>query len=795
MVEWARQLPPQVFSMCPYNLQLYPHPAPIQTKHTNSELTFKIHSFSSSMAISSYSCSSYPSATLLNGTLHSSFTDLFISRTPLPINIKPKPILTTTQTYHYHPHKALEFSGYWKWRTGVSFFPSFLTKSKDSGALKEELFTAIAPLDRGAEATAQDQELVDQIARKLEAVNKIKEPLKSDLLNGKWNFYILLLSQFYKHRPKFLRPNGKIYQAINVDTLRAQNMETWPFFNQKKAARWGCLMNRNFLLKCSNSQHHLGTPILPLPEVCMLVDNLTVTANLVPLNARRVAVKFDFFRIAGLIPIKSPGSGRGQLEITYLDEELRFLKGKPLRLRTEKRDTRNNFHDLPIHSLILLSELQAIKFYSKQREEFIFMALLNTKFGSQQSRDEMHRFGLGLKSSGDFVRFRNKVTLEDLTSVCLRFGLVSEETQGTFFFFFFSHGFLPLLPLLPLLLPPPNANSNPNCNPNSKPKFQLPFTVLGCSASSDQNQKLAAVSEKKSFAVATGEIFIGLASRLIKARRNVDGSGTVLMFRETEGSEVGSVVGGNGVVWEQRVEDVEAERRRNVVTSPGFSFSAAGLLFPYHLGVAKFLIEKGYIKERILFSREIVVMLERMEQAWIIPNLETTPLAGSSAGAIVCAVIASGASMEEALRATKILADNCREKGTAFRLGWVLPATVKEMLLGWNGTFVGKKRKGVWRASLLCLFWTVLMAIGDSLKSLAYGLDTSLWFNQVVSKHIEDLNSDSSMNPLGKHRSHHKWRIIALLSVLLTESGKEDWVVPLLKLQHVGFCELGIALQ
>ena len=130
---------------------------------TNSELTFKIHSFSSSMAISSYSCSSYPSATLLNGTLHSSFTDLFISRTPLPINIKPKPILTTTQTYHYHPHKALEFSGYWKWRTGVSFFPSFLTKSKDSEALKEELFTAIAPLDRGAEATAQDQELVDQV--------------------------------------------------------------------------------------------------------------------------------------------------------------------------------------------------------------------------------------------------------------------------------------------------------------------------------------------------------------------------------------------------------------------------------------------------------------------------------------------------------------------------------------------------------------------------------------------------------------------------------------------------------
>lgn len=48
---------------------------------------------------------------------------------------------------------------------------------------------------------------------------------------------------------------------------------------------------------------------------------------------------------------------------------------------------------------------------------------------------------------------------------------------------------------------------------------------------------------------------------------------------------------------------------------------------------------------------------------------ETTPLAGSSAGAIVCAVIASGASMQEALKATKILAEDCRNRGTAFRLG------------------------------------------------------------------------------------------------------------------------------
>ncbi|KAL1557784.1 patatin-like phospholipase domain-containing protein 4 [Salvia divinorum] len=102
-----------------------------------------------------------------------------------------------------------------------------------------------------------------------------------------------------------------------------------------------------------------------------------------------------------------------------------------------------------------------------------------------------------------------------------------------------------------------------------------------------------------------------------------------------------------GVVWEQGEKDVEAEQRRKAVSSPGFSFSAAGHLIPYHLGAARFLIEKGYIKE-------------------------TTPLAGSSAGSIVCAAIASGESMEEALRATKIVAQDCRLRGTAFRLGTLL---------------------------------------------------------------------------------------------------------------------------
>ncbi|KAL8540686.1 hypothetical protein ACS0TY_002065 [Phlomoides rotata] len=180
--------------------------------------------------------------------------------------------------------------------------------------------------------------------------------------------------------------------------------------------------------------------------------------------------------------------------------------------------------------------------------------------------------------------------------------------------------------------------------------------------------------EKKTFAVATGELFLGVASRILKrSGKFLDGGrvGEVPMMEmiaeEKEGQwwwrrrrkeRIAAVVEDPAqpqVVWEQRAEDVEAERQRKAVTSPGFSFSAAGLLFPYHLGVAQLLIEKGYIKE-------------------------TTPLAGSSAGAIVCAVVASGASMQEALRATKILAEDCRLKGTAFRLGAVLKDVLDQFL-------------------------------------------------------------------------------------------------------------------
>ena len=38
------------------------------------------------------------------------------------------------------------------------------------------------------------------------------------------------------------------------------------------------------------------------------------------------------------------------------------------------------------------------------------------------------------------------------------------------------------------------------------------------------------------------------------------------------------------------------------------------------------------------------------------------------------------------------------------RFGWVFPFSVQQVLLAWQGTKVGKKRKKVWKAAPLCLF-------------------------------------------------------------------------------------------
>ncbi|CAI5955661.1 unnamed protein product [Closterium sp. NIES-64] len=110
------------------------------------------------------------------------------------------------------------------------------------------------------------------------------------------------------------------------------------------------------------------------------------------------------------------------------------------------------------------------------------------------------------------------------------------------------------------------------------------------------------------------------------------------------------------MVWAQRQKDVDAEdRRRDSLGEPGFSFSAAGLLFPYHLGVAQYLLDHGYITE-------------------------STPLAGASAGALVSAVVATGVEPRSLMPLAKLVAADCRKNGTAFRIGVLLRGVLNRIL-------------------------------------------------------------------------------------------------------------------
>lgn len=85
--------------------------------------------------------------------------------------------------------EAHNSEGLEKSRIGVSSFPSFQKKEKSREEVKEELFKAIEPLDRGAEATPEDQERVDQVILFLEIWSSV---LLSNLYINATNLFFYL---------------------------------------------------------------------------------------------------------------------------------------------------------------------------------------------------------------------------------------------------------------------------------------------------------------------------------------------------------------------------------------------------------------------------------------------------------------------------------------------------------------------------------------------------------------------------------------------------------------------------
>lgn len=73
---------------------------------------------------------------------------------------------------------------------------------------------------------------------------------------------------------------------------------------------------------------------------------------------------------------------------------------------------------------------------------------------------------------------------------------------------------------------------------------------------------------------------------------------------------------------------------------------------------------------------------------------------------------------------------------TLFRASWIVPYSVKETLLGWNGTVVGKGRKKAWKAAPLRMLWIVCKVRNridfDNVDLLVQKMENSflcnLWF-------------------------------------------------------------------
>ena len=163
-------------------------------------------------------------------------------------------------------------------------FSIFNSKVK---TMKNDILALSKRVSRGLTESPEEQVLMRNLFEKLEKSNKIKSPLKlPSLAEGIWSLEYTT-SDSILGRNSYKRV-GPIIQKIDVKNLKAENSETIDFFGLK--------INRK------------------------------VSADLSPLTSSKVAVQFKVFTI-GPISFNAPSSFKGELDITYVDEDLRLSRG------------------------------------------------------------------------------------------------------------------------------------------------------------------------------------------------------------------------------------------------------------------------------------------------------------------------------------------------------------------------------------------------------------------------------------------------------------------------------------
>lgn len=155
-------------------------------------------------------------------------------------------------------------------------------------AIKSQILNLADSTKRGLTETPSEREEMRRLFEKLEKMNPNPNSLSFKGVNGDWKLrYTTSDSILGRKGPTIL---GDIVQKIDAVNLKAENSDTVGYLGG--------------LLKISRK----------------------VTADLKPLSKSKVAVQFRKFTIAG-ININAPASAKGELDITYCDNDLRLSRG------------------------------------------------------------------------------------------------------------------------------------------------------------------------------------------------------------------------------------------------------------------------------------------------------------------------------------------------------------------------------------------------------------------------------------------------------------------------------------
>ena len=168
-----------------------------------------------------------------------------------------------------------------------SMFAGVKGSSMKSATLKTQILTLARQTRRGLIETNEEKEAMLNLFEQLEKENKYKDSLSSPLINAIWNLEYTtsdsILGRGGSERV------GPIFQTIDGPNLYAKNTETVNYFGLFKVPR-------------------------------------SVTAALTPMSGSKVAVQFKKFTL-GPIGFNAPEAFKGELDITYIDEDLRLSRG------------------------------------------------------------------------------------------------------------------------------------------------------------------------------------------------------------------------------------------------------------------------------------------------------------------------------------------------------------------------------------------------------------------------------------------------------------------------------------